>query len=56
MLSPRRIALDIPYLLVGLPLGILAFTWEVAGWSTSLGLLVVWIGVPLAGLTIQFTD
>ncbi|HWI21873.1 MAG TPA: sensor domain-containing protein [Baekduia sp.] len=48
----RRLALDFGYLLVGLPLGIAAFTWEVTGWAVSIGTLIVWIGIPIAVLTI----
>jgi signal transduction histidine kinase len=55
MPSPRRLALDLAYLLLGLPLGVAAFTWVVTGWSVSLSTLVIWVGVPLTALTILGT-
>ena len=48
----RRLGLDVLYLLPGLPLGILAFTVVVTGWSLALGLLITLIGLPVAMLTI----
>ena len=48
----RRLAADTLYLVLGLPMGILTFTWVVTGWSLSLGLLITLIGLPLAVLTI----
>jgi hypothetical protein len=33
----RRLGLDTVYLALGLPIGILAFTWAVTGWALSLG-------------------
>jgi signal transduction histidine kinase len=48
----RRLAADTLYLALGLPLGILTFTWVVTGWSVSLGLAITLIGLPLAVLTV----
>ena len=48
----RRLGLDVLYLLPGLPLGVLAFTVVVTGWSLALGLLITLIGLPVAMLTI----
>jgi signal transduction histidine kinase len=41
------------YLLIGFPLGIFFFTFLVTALSVSVGLLVVWIGVPLLVLSIK---
>jgi hypothetical protein len=38
------------YLLLSLPLGIICFTWAITGLSLSLGLMVLVIGIPFAGL------
>ena len=43
---------DSGYLLLSLPMGILTFTVAVAGWSTAIGSLLTFIGVPVAVLTI----
>ena len=43
---------DSGYLLLSLPMGILTFTVAVAGWSTAIGSLLTFIGVPIAVLTI----
>ncbi len=48
----RQLGLDVVYLLLALPMGILTFTVVVTGWSLSLGLLITLIGLPLAMLTI----
>jgi signal transduction histidine kinase len=48
----RRLALDTVYLVLGLPAGILTFTWVVTGWSLALGLAILVVGLPLAVLTI----
>ena len=37
---------DSGYLLLSLPMGILTFTVAVAGWSTAIGSLLTFIGVP----------
>jgi signal transduction histidine kinase len=50
--AARRLAADTLYLALGLPMGILTFTWVVTGWSVSLGLAITLIGLPLAVLTI----
>jgi hypothetical protein len=34
------------YMLISLPTGILYFTWAVTGWSLSLGLIILIIGLP----------
>jgi signal transduction histidine kinase len=48
----RRLALDTVYLVLGLPAGILTFTWVVTGWALSLGLAITLIGLPLGVVTI----
>ncbi len=48
----RRLALDTVYLTLGLPAGIVTFTWVVTGWSLALGLLITLIGIPIAVVTI----
>jgi signal transduction histidine kinase len=48
----RRLALDTVYLMLGLPAGIITFTWVVTGWSLALGLLITLIGIPIAVVTI----
>ena len=48
----RRLGADTLYLGLGLPMGILTFTWVVTGWSLSLGLMITLIGLPLAVVTI----
>ena len=47
-----RLGADTLYLALGLPMGILTFTWVVTGWSVSLGLLITLIGLPLAVVTV----
>jgi signal transduction histidine kinase len=49
----RRLSLDTVYLVLALPMGIIAFTVLVTGWSLALGLLITLIGFPIAMLTIQ---
>ncbi len=39
------------YLLAGLPLGVLWFTWAVTAYSTGVSLIIIWVGVPLLVLT-----
>jgi signal transduction histidine kinase len=51
----RRLSLDTVYLVLGLPVGIVAFTVLVTGWSLALGLLITLIGIPIAMLTIQLS-
>ncbi len=60
--EPRRrrglgatIARDTLYLLLGLPMGILTFTVIVTGWSTAIGSLITFIGIPVAILTLFLT-
>ncbi len=48
----KRLGLDVLYLVPGLPLGTLAFTVVVTGWSLALGLLITLVGLPIAMLTI----
>lgn len=50
--NPIQLLRDSAYLLLGLPMGILAFTVAVTGWSTALGTLLTFIGLPIAVLTI----
>ncbi len=52
---PERIARDSLYLLLGLPMGTLAFSLLVAGWSTAISTIITLIGVPLVFLTIFAT-
>ena len=51
----RRLGLDTVYLVTGLPMGILAFTVVVTGWSLSLGLAITLIGLPIALLTVALS-
>jgi hypothetical protein len=44
---PAVMARDFTYLVLGLPLGILAFTIAVTGLSLSLGLLITLLGIPV---------
>jgi signal transduction histidine kinase len=46
-----RLGKDALYLLTGLPMGILAFTLAVTGWSTGLGLLITLLGFPVLLVT-----
>jgi signal transduction histidine kinase len=48
----RQLALDTVYLLLALPMGILAFTVVVTGWSVGLALLITFIGLPIAMITV----
>jgi len=48
----RRLGADTLYLALGLPMGILTFTWVVTGWSLSLALMITLIGLPLAVVTV----
>jgi signal transduction histidine kinase len=49
----RQLGLDTVYLLLALPMGILAFTVVVTGWSLALGLAITLIGLPVAMITIH---
>lgn len=51
----QRLAHDTLYLLAALPMGVLSFSVAVGGWSTALGSLLTFIGVPVAVLTIAAT-
>jgi signal transduction histidine kinase len=51
----RQLGRDTVYLLLALPIGILAFTVVVTGWSLALGLAVTLIGLPVAMITIHFS-
>jgi signal transduction histidine kinase len=48
----RRLLSDSAYLLTGLPLALASFVVLTAGLSMSAGLLLVWVGVPLAVATV----
>jgi signal transduction histidine kinase len=48
----KQVPGDVAYLLLGLPLGIALFTFEVAAVTTGLGLLVTLIGFPILLLTV----
>ncbi|HVP01936.1 MAG TPA: sensor domain-containing protein [Solirubrobacteraceae bacterium] len=50
-----QIARDTLYLVLSLPMGVLAFSLVVAGWSTAISSLVTLIGIPVALLTIFVT-
>jgi hypothetical protein len=52
MLRPSVIAGDFVYLLLGLPIGIAAFTVAVTGVSLAGGLLITLIGIPILMLTL----
>jgi signal transduction histidine kinase len=51
----RRCWADTGYLLVGLFTGIFSFTFVVTGFSTAVGLVIVWIGLPL-GVLVAYGD
>lgn len=42
---------EIAYLLLGLPLGILWFTYAITMYVTGISLVIIWVGVPLLLLT-----
>jgi signal transduction histidine kinase len=48
----RQLGLDTAYSLVGLPFGVAAFVVVVTGLSLGVGLLVVWVGVPVLAATL----
>ncbi len=50
-----QLARDTLYLIASFPMGVLAFTLLVAGWSTAISLLITFVGIPLALLTIFVT-
>ncbi|MGZ4605507.1 MAG: sensor histidine kinase [Blastococcus sp.] len=47
-----QLGVDTGYTLIGLPLGIVAFTVVVTGLSAGIGLLIIWIGVPVLVATL----
>ncbi len=47
MIGEKRTYLNMLYLLISFPLGIIYFTFLVTGISTGLGLIVTLIGIPL---------
>ncbi|MFC4056811.1 sensor histidine kinase [Planomonospora corallina] len=49
----RRIGTDTRYLLLGLPLSVIAFSLMVAGFSAGVGTVVVWVGVPILAATLM---
>jgi signal transduction histidine kinase len=51
----RQLGLDTVYLVLALPVGIVAFTVVVTGWSLALGLAVTLIGLPIAMVTVHFS-
>ena len=51
MVASGRTWREIGWLLVGLPLGLLWGIWVVVMYSLSLGLVVIWVGVPLLAVT-----
>jgi len=51
----RTLAHESLYLLLGLPTGIAMFTLVTTGWSTAIGTLITFIGIPLAVLTVFAT-
>ena len=54
MIEPRAWG-ALLYLLLTLATGIIYFTWTITGISLSLGLLILIIGIPIAGLFILST-
>lgn len=48
----RRLGADLAYLLPGLPLAVVSFSCLVVLFAASVGLLVVWVGVPLLVVTL----
>ncbi len=51
----RTLASETWFLLLGLPMGVLTFAVAVCGWTTAVGSLLTFIGVPVAFLTIFVT-
>ncbi|MBG0826585.1 sensor domain-containing protein [Planomonospora sp. ID67723] len=49
----RRIGTDTRYLLLGLPLAIVAFCLMVTGFSLGMGTVVIWVGVPILGASLM---
>lgn len=49
----RQLFLDTVYLVLALPIGIVTFTVVVVGWSVSLALMITFLGIPLAMMTIH---
>lgn len=47
-----RLGRESAYLLTGLPLAIISFVVLITGLALSTGLLIIWIGVPLAVATL----
>ncbi|MBG0814612.1 sensor domain-containing protein [Planomonospora sp. ID82291] len=45
----RRLGIDTRYLLLGLPLAVIAFCLLVAGLSVGVSTAILWIGVPILG-------
>ena len=48
----KQTAKDFAYLVLGLPLGILTFTFAVTALSLSAGLAITFVGIPLLALTL----
>ena len=42
-----QLARDSAYVLLSMPMGTLAFTLLVTGWSTALSTIITFIGIPL---------
>ena len=49
----RRLGRRLRYLVLGLPLGVVAFVLAVAGFAAGAATVVVWIGVPILGMTLR---
>src|SRR5918997_3992300 len=53
--GPAQMGKDFLYLVLGLPVGIAAFTFAVTAVSVSLGLAITLVGIPLALITLLGT-
>lgn len=51
-IDPRRVGHESAYALLALPVSVAAFSVVITGLTASIGLLVVWVGVPLLAATL----
>jgi len=48
----RRVGLDTQYVLLGFPLGIFSTVVLTTGFATGLGMIVIWVGIPILFATL----
>lgn len=56
VVAQKQTYLNILYLLLSFPLGVIYFVVLVTGFSLGIGLLVIWIGVPILALMFVLCD